>query len=239
MNLRRALVVIAFLFCARAADGQVLIALLMGDTLNTGKIEFGLDGGFNLASMSGLEQAGNRTFFNLGFYFDIKLKKPQWMVHTGVIVKSSMGADDLPVYPLGDEDLDNAFSGGSVKRQLSYFNVPVMIKYMGRSRFYAEAGIQLGLLYKAADVFTNEFMEEDLTYKVKIKDQYHRLDAGVVAGIGYRLPFGYGINVGLRYYYGLADVTVDDSGPSQSNRSFYVTVGIPIGAGKAAKAVEK
>jgi hypothetical protein len=239
MNLKRALAVIVFLFCARAAEGQVLISILLGDKLNTGKIEFGLDGGFNLASMSGSDQSGNRPFFNLGFYFDIKLKKPQWMLHTGVIVKSSMGADGLPVYPLGDENLDDAFSGGSVKRELSYFNVPVMIKYMGRSRFYAEAGIQLGLLYNAAEVFTNEIMEEDLTYKVNVKDRYYRLDAGVVAGIGYRLPFGYGMNIGLRYYYGLADVAIDDSGPSQSNRSLYVTVGIPIGAGKAAKAAEK
>ena len=47
------------------------------------------------------------------------------MVNTGVIVKSSMGADELPVYSLGNPDLDNAFNGGKISRKINYFNVPI------------------------------------------------------------------------------------------------------------------
>ncbi len=36
------------------------------------------------------------------------------MINTGVIVKSPMGAQGIPVYPLGDVNLDNTFAGGSV-----------------------------------------------------------------------------------------------------------------------------
>jgi len=226
------LFILGILVCSQAASAQVLIALLFGEALNSGKVEFGLDGGANWAGMRGVEGAGTLTTWNLGFYFDIKLKNPVWMVHTGVIVKSSMGADHLPVYPLGDAALDEEFSGGSVTRRLSYFNVPLMIKYRGHKHFYAEGGIQLGLLYKASDTFTNHVPDGgDLSYKISNRDLYHRLDAGLVVGVGYRLLGGNGMNIGVRYYHGLADIAKDDAGPRQYNRTLYLTVGIPIGAG--------
>ena len=101
------------LFCF-VANSQILISILLGDKLNTGKIEFGLDGGLNWSNIHGLPEANSLTGFNLGFYFDIKLKNPAWMVNTGVIVKSPLGADDLPVYSLNDPHLDSVFVGGSV-----------------------------------------------------------------------------------------------------------------------------
>ncbi|HEU4861321.1 MAG TPA: hypothetical protein VFT15_15860, partial [Chitinophagaceae bacterium] len=93
---------------------QVLISILLGDKLNTGKIEFGLDGGANWSTIKNLDGAKSLTGFNLGFYFDFKLKDPSWMLNTGVIVKSNMGADELPVYSLGNPNLDNAFTGGKI-----------------------------------------------------------------------------------------------------------------------------
>lgn len=236
---KKILLIAALLLCSRAANGQVLISLLFGDKLNTGKIEFGLDGGLTLTSTDGLPQAGTLTTWNLGFYFDIKLKDPAWMVHTGVLVKSTLGADHIPVYPLNDPGLDEEFSGGSVTRKLNYFNVPIMLKYRPKGQFFLEGGVQLGLLYKAADTFFQQVPDAgDLSYKLDIRDQYYRLDAGLIVGVGYRLLGGNGMNVGLRYYYGLADVVKDDTIPGQFNRAVYLTVGIPIGAGKAAKARE-
>src|SRR5688572_5957460 len=111
------------------SQGQVLISLLLGDKLNSGQVEFGLDGGVGFVDIHGVSPSSSNATFNLGFYFDIKLKKPSWMVHTGVMVKSAMGAEDLSVYPLNDPDLDNVFAGGSVTRKLNYFNVPFAIKY--------------------------------------------------------------------------------------------------------------
>jgi hypothetical protein len=219
------------LFCF-AANSQVLISILLGDKLNSGKVEFGLDGGLNWSTMHGLPGANNLTGFNLGFYFDIKLKNPAWMVNTGVIVKSPLGADDLPVYPLNDPHLDSVFASGSVTRKLRYFNVPITMKYKFKNNLYVKAGVQLGLRSKCFDEFTNTIKDdEDLKYKLKIKDQFHPLDAGLAFGLGYRLMGGNGMNIGLQYYLGLIDVVVDDASPKQYNRSLYLTVGIPIGKG--------
>jgi len=238
--MKKALSVVALLLCIQSVNAQVLISLVFGDMLNSPKVEFGLEGGANFSTITNLEGAKNRTDFNLGFYFDFMLKNPSWAINTGVIVKSSMGANGLPVYSLNNEELDNAFEGGHVDRKIGYFNVPIMIKYKFDNNIYVKAGTQLGLLSKAYDEFKSDFEGENLTYKNKIRDQIHVIDAGLAIGAGYRLMGGNGMNIGFNYYYGLVTVMKGDSNPNQYHRSFYITAGIPIGKGKAEKkAAEK
>jgi hypothetical protein len=147
-------------------------------------------------------------------------------------VKSTMGESNLPVYALGDPDLDNVFAGGRVKTVINYFNVPLMMKYKFNKRIYAEAGIMPSLRAKAYDIFSAE-NNGDLEYKLETGDKYHRLDFGLIGGVGYRLMGGNGMNLGVRYYLGLVDITIDDTTPDQYNSSLYLSLGIPIGAGKA------
>jgi hypothetical protein len=239
--MKKSLLFLALLIAAYSGNSQVIISLLLGDKLNSDKIEFGLDGGLNWSDIHGLQDAKILTGFNLGFYFDIKLKNPSWMLNTGVIVKSPMGAGDLPVYSLDNAALDSAFVGGTVKIKIRYFNVPVMMKYQFSNHIYAKAGIQLGLKAKAFDEFYNEVKDKnDLKYKLNTKGHYHALDAGLAFGLGYRLMKGNGMNFGLQYYLGLIDVVIDDESPSQFNRSLYLTAGIPIGKNKQTKTeVEK
>ena len=226
-------ITVLVLLTSVSTKAQILISLLLGDKLNTGKIEFGLEGGLTLTSLKNLQDAKTYPSFNLGFYFDFKLKNPSWMFNTGVVVKSAMGAEGLPVYALGDQHLDSAFAGGSVTRRIDYFNVPLMIKYNFKNHIHVKAGVQLGLRYNAHDKFKNSVHDkDDLEYELKTKDQFTRLDAGLAAGLGYRLMKGNGMDFGIRYYYGLVDVVIDDASPKQFNRALYVTTCIPIGKGK-------
>lgn len=229
----RFLCIIILLICATQARGQVLISLLLGDKLNNGKIEFGLDGGVNYPDVRGLEEGELEGSFNLGFYFDIKTKNPHWMLHTGVLVKASLGTSGLPVYSLNNPDLDNAFANGEVQRKINYFNVPIGMKYKFNPRFYALGALVPSLRSKAYDIFTTSEGGDDLEFKRNIKNEIHRLDFGVMGGVGYRLMGGNGMNLTLRYYYGLVDVMINDTTPDQYNTSLYLAVGIPIGAGKA------
>jgi len=231
---------ILFVCAGYLGQSQVLISLLLGDKLNSGQIEFGLDGGWSLANLNGVDPSKGHSNYNLGFYFDFAMKNPSWFFSTGVRVKSTMGAEGIAVYTLNDPDLDKVFAGGSVTRKLNYFNVPIMMKYVFKNKIYVQAGIQTGLRYKGADVFLNSVKDdEDLSYKVDIKKQYHPLDGGLCAGLGYRLVKGNGMNLGLQYYYGLIDVRVSDASPNEFNRVLYLNVGIPIGKGKAAAKAEK
>jgi len=220
------------------SKGQVIISLLLGDKLNTGPIEFGLDGGANFSSLEGIKDKASPGF-HIGFYFDIRLKN-QWKLHTGVIVRSPMGADNIPRYSTGDSSLDHLFTDGEVERNLRYFNVPLMIKYSFKNRIYAEAGFQLGLINEAVDKFTASIKDKkDLNYEIENKKSYHPIDAGLAVGAGWRIMKGYGMNIGVRYYLGLIDIMVDDAGNNMYNRSFYLAVGIPVGVGKAKKRQEE
>ena len=239
--MKRISILIGLCFIVFSGNSQVLISLVFGDKLNSDKVEFGLDGGLTLSDIGGLKEAKSLASFNLGFYFDIKTKNPAWMINTGVLVKSPMGAKGLPVYSLNDPALDTAFKSGSVTTKLRYFNVPVMMKYQFKNHIYLKGGIQLGLRNKAFDEFKASVKDkDDLIYNLKRKEDYHPLDAGLTVGLGYRLMSGNGMNLGIQYYYGMVDVIIDDVSPKQYNRAFYLNLGIPIGKGKAQnKAKEK
>lgn len=239
--MKKTLFFIVLFLSFHTTQSQVLISLIFGDKLNSPNIEFGLEGGANFSTIANLNNADHRTDFNLGFYFDFNLKNPSWIFNTGVIVKSTMGAEGIAVYSLNDEKLDAAFAEGSVDRKINYFNVPLMIKYKFDNNIYIKAGTQLGLLSRATDVFSQNYYGDDLEYKKNIRDKIHVIDAGLAFGLGYRLKTGkYGMNIGLQYYHGLVPLLKGDDSPNQYNRSLYVTAGLPIGKGKAArKAAEK
>ncbi|WP_347052061.1 porin family protein [Flavobacterium olei] len=234
--MKKTFVVIFACLSMSPVRSQVLISLIFGDKLNSEFLEFGLEGGVNFSTISNMGSSATNTGFNLGFYFDFKSKNnPAWMINTGVIVKSPMGAQEIPLYSLNNPNLDNTFSGGSVNREIRYFNVPILIKYQFKNNIYLKAGPQFGLLARAFDEFKNEIDKDEVVFKKNIRDQIHVIDAGVAIGAGYHLNVGNGLNITVQYYHGLVTVMKGDGPNNQFNRSLYVTAGIPIGKGKAAK----
>ena len=229
--MKKTILVIVMLFIGYSANSQVLISLLLGDVLNSDKIEFGLDGGVNFANIANLDPGKSLALFNLGFYFDIKLKE-QLMLHTGVLVKSNQGADMLDPYSLNNPNLDEVFSTGHITRKINNFSVPIMLKYRFAGLFHLEAGPMLALRTKGYDEFKNTVIDaEDVTYKLDIKDNYKRIDAGIMVGAGFKLSkkIPKSSQIGIRYYYGLVDPLIDNPGKSQNFSSFYLYFSIPIG----------
>ncbi|MEA3479669.1 MAG: outer membrane beta-barrel protein, partial [Bacteroidota bacterium] len=162
---RIALVLFLCLGLSTISRSQILISLLLGDKLNSGQIEFGLTGGYSRSQIFQEPRVKHLNVFYLGFYFDFLLKK-NWYLYTGVHVKARMGASDIPVYSLEDAEMDSVFVGGSIDRKISYFNVPIEIKYRFKNNIYVDAGFQLGLRYRAFDEFINTInTRDDLTYK--------------------------------------------------------------------------
>jgi len=233
------LTICMLLFCVQMAQSQVLITLLFGDKLNSDKIKFGLEGGMNFANVSNLETATTNTFFNIGFYFDFKIKdSPNWYLHSGVIVKSTMGAKLAP-YSLEDEALDALFLNGEVDRRLQYWNIPFLARYKFNNNIFIEAGPMIGVFYKGTDIFTNQVDGNDLQYDNKIKKQNSLLDMGLEGGIGYHAEnVLHGLNFGVRYYHGLLNTSKIENA-NQKNTSYYIYVGLPVGAGERAQAKKK
>ena len=223
-----------FLFFVYNLQSQVLIALLLGDKLNTGKIEFGLDGGLNYSSIGGLESNNFSKSFFLGFYFDIKVKD-QWLLNTGVLVKSTLGADKLTTADLsyiGATIHEN--STGDYTQKMSSFLVPILAKYKFKNNFHVEAGPQVGWIYKSRIEYNYKDDEgNSVLIKENNKDIINWFDLGVTGGVGYRLLKGLGWTISARYYYGLTNVYEGKSGTN--NSSLFLKVNIPFGLSEEKK----
>jgi hypothetical protein len=235
MKMKKFILISIFAASCYTANSQVLISLLFGKALNSEKIEFGLDGGVNYARIANLEPGRAAAIFNLGFYFDIKFTE-HVILHTGVLVKSNQGADKLAVYSLDNPDLDAVFSSGNVSRKIAYFSVPVLFKYRFAKLFHVEGGPMLALRTKGFDEFKNTVDENDLTYKREISDNYKRIDAGIMIGAGVKLSkVPKSSQIGVRYYYGLVDPLIGNTGKSQNFSSLYLYMSIPIGVSESVK----
>ena len=223
---------IVFLFFSISMQSQVLIALLLGKSLNTGKIEFGLDGGVNYSSLAGMESSSHIRKWNLGFYFDIKMKE-QWYLNTGVLVKSELGLDDLTQNDLDFLGATIHDEDGEYSQSISYFLVPALARYKFDNHMYAELGPQFGLAYKANIKFHSDIDGIVIDAKEENIDMINRFDMGLAAGAGYRLLKGLGWTIGVRYYYGFLDVYKDRSGTN--NSSLFLKLNVPIGLSEEKK----
>jgi len=224
---------LGLLLLSATTNAQVLIVAIFGDKLNSGNIEFGLDGGYNASRLLGRDDAKTLNNFNMGFFFHIKLSEKSF-ISTGVHVKSNVGASGMPTYALGDPTFDEVYANGELTTKLSIFYVPIMWQQR-LNQFYVEGGIQSGLRSIVKDIFTAEDYGGDLEYTRNVSAEYTRLDFGLAGGFGYRLKSGsVSPSIGTTYYYGLVDVYKPED-RSITNSTLYLYGRIPIGAGEKSK----
>ena len=215
------------------AQSQVLISLLLGDKLNSGNLEFGLEGGYNFSNISGFESSKSIGNFNIGFYFDIRIKD-HWSLYTGVLVKSNLGADRLSAADLDKLGIPTYDEPGDYSQVLKYFVVPALAKYTFDDRIYIEGGPQFALLSKAFVEYNSDIDGRDARIRSKNKSDVNPIDMGLTIGTGYRLTDKVsGMTIGVKYYYGLVNVYKGQSGTN--NSSLFLKLNVPIGAGKASK----
>jgi hypothetical protein len=213
------------------------MTILFGDKLNSDGIEFGLVGGINWAAIERMDSRHYDTKWNLGYYFDIRLKN-QWSLYTGVLMKANYGVGKLTdndleflnatIYYDGSEE--NLPIKGEYKQKINAFMLPVLAKYTFKNHFHLELGPQFALMYKSFIEFTSDIEGRDLIMKEYNSDDIHNIDAGILGGFGYQLMKGSGWTIAAKYFQGLTNVYKNRGG--SYNRSFFVELNIPIGAGK-------
>ena len=233
MNIKKYLILLGFLIIGIESQSQVLIALLLGDKLNSDGLEFGLEAGYNWSNISGLETSKSLPAFNLGLYFDIRLKN-QWYLYTGVLVKTTLGVDKLTTNDLDFLQTEFLEYEGDYSQKIKYFLVPVLAKYKFKKHIYIEGGPQFGLMYDAYVEFNSDVEGKSARIRDDNKDMINRLDAGIMGGFGYTLLRGMGISFGVKYYYGFVNVYKGESGTN--NNTLFLKLNIPIGAEKKPKA---
>ena len=217
--------------CCNVTTGQVIIAVLFGKRLNTGKLEFGLVVTPQLTGISNII-AERRDGLCLGIYFNIRPDR-KFFIHAEGIAKGAFGAKQLIPYPTGSDSLDQLFSTGSVERKIKAFSLPVLVRYAVTQKFFLEAGIKPNMMLSAKDFFRSEVNGSDLEYTTKISDQVTLLDFGLAGGVHYKFRNDKrSMGIGVRYYQGFTDILSETTG-KQVNSAWQLVISIPIGVGKS------
>jgi len=111
---------------------------------------------------------------------------------------------------------DQGFGASTIKTD--YLTVPVFFRYGITDNFHLLAGPQFGILMSAQG--TNNSGTQD------IKDSFNSSDISGVVGMG--LDFG-PLNAGLRYNFGLSNISKDTSGgQSIKNNVFQIVAGFKL-----------
>ncbi len=234
VSMKKLIIAYCLMFVALSSQSQILITLLLGDKLNSDKLEFGIEGGLNWASISSLETSTYQPNWNLGFYFNFKMNDA-WYINTGVLVKSSLGVNKLTDSDLNKlgatiyHDQEGSRINGNYSQKMNYFLVPVLAKYKFKNHIYLEMGPQFGLMYRSWIQFDSDLEGSDMIIKDYNKEKLNKIDAGAIIGAGYRLFKGTGWTIGVKYYYGFIDVYKNIA--ESNNSSVFVKLNIPVGAG--------
>lgn len=164
----------------------VVCVLFIGTTAFAQDLDLGVKAGVNFANVSDVDDLSSKTGFHAGIFAGIKFSEKLGI--QADLLYSQQGAE----FDAGEFDL-------------SYVNVPIVLKYYLVQGLNIQAGPQFGFIVDdkiSLDVFGD------------IADA-EKADVSGIVGAGYDFPFG--IRVDARYNFGLTDVSKDIDGTNRNN----------------------
>ncbi len=176
--------------------------------LSQAKVEVGLKGGLNLASISQDKTTGVDMSSKTGYHFGAY----------GLVKVLSFGIQPEILYSTAGTNMSVQTIGQDFSQDLVYLNIPVMIKFYLPLGFNLQAGPQFGQLMSVSGKDSNG---NKLT-----KTSYKDADTSIVAGFGLDAPFG--LNVAARYIVGLSDISAGTGSGDSKNRTFQLSIGFKL-----------
>ena len=179
------------------------IALMAFAFTQAQDLKFGAKAGLNLANLTGdVEDASMKPGFHVGGFVEIKFSDK--LALQPELLYSLQGAKTEYNYSFSDMMSESYES----KVNLSYINIPVMVKFYPVEKLFLEAGPQVGFLVsaKSKDEYsitmggTTTSGSED----VDVKDSFKSIDFGFNIGAGYEFTENLFANV--RYNIGLSNI---------------------------------
>lgn len=185
---------------------------------NAQEAKFGFKGGLNISNFEGDIEGldlKSKIGFHLGGFVAIKLSDKVTLQPEVLFSTQGAKADNI------QQDVNGTVYTADVDFNLSYLNVPLMLKYYAAEKFNIEFGPQVGFLTAAKVKATVDGIsaEEDA------KDQFESVDFGVNVGAGY--DFTEKLSAGLRYNLGLSNIAKTEPGDDSKikNSVFSVSLG--------------
>ena len=165
--------------------------------------QFGIKGGMNVSSNSGLKELNVDAKSKIGFNAGIFMNAP---ISQNFSIQPEVLYNNLGAKTSGNID---------TTINLDYISVPVMFQYNATPKFYLEAGPQFSFLTNAK-VKSNDAVVEAAGNALINTDTLKTFDFGAGIGAGYWFTPNVGINA--RYVAGFSDIAKDRAS-NDSNRA--------------------
>ncbi len=159
--------------------------LFISSTAISQEIDLGIKAGANFANISDVDDLSSKTGFQAGIFAGLKLSEKVGL--QADLLYSQQGAE----FDAGEFDL-------------TYVNVPVVLKYYLVQGLNIQAGPQFGFIVD--DKITGVFGDIRAAEKS---------DVSGIVGAGYDFPFG--VRLDARYNFGFSDVFKDFEGKNYNN----------------------
>ncbi|WP_083827954.1 porin family protein [Owenweeksia hongkongensis] len=209
-----------------------LILLFFGNKLARPDLHLSLDAGLNFSNISQVD-GDMRIGPNFGLGLHVGLTDQLFLVPEFKAL-STRGLKSVknPVFDL-PADIQN-LSVASVESfvRLNYLDFPVLLQYRTKKHFYFSGGIEACFLNKAnyqTDIVLDNGNELELRQDVKSK--LKKFDLGIPIEVGYVIfpaVDGKGMDVRLRYTFGLFDVLDGATSSPAKNSNFQLIATFPI-----------
>ncbi|MCV9934171.1 PorT family protein [Flavobacterium sp. LS1R47] len=197
-----------------------IIAVLAFGFANAQEVKFGVKAGMNLSTWTGDTEGvdlKSKVGFNGGGFVAIQFSEKLTLQPEVLFSTQGVKVDNV------EGDVNGANYMGNVRFNLSYINVPVMVKYYVVKDFNIEVGPQIGFLTSAETVTKiNGFNGK---HKENVKEIFESVDFGLNFGAGY--DFTENISAGVRYNLGLSNIAKTEEGDNTKlkNSVFSLLVG--------------
>lgn len=172
------------------------VCFALSSTTNA-QVSFGAKAGGTITSLPGDEENVSKTGFYGGITGELPIGK-KFSIAAELVYSIQGNKKRIKFSDWAPND-NYIETGKSESMNLSYVNLPVLIKYEFVKNVFIETGLQAGLLV-GAKVKTSQGSGD-------IKDIYESFDLSLPVGIGYKFKNGLGAN--LRYNAGLTNVLKD------------------------------
>lgn len=205
-----ALACLALLLLSAPANAQVLIGYLLGEKLSTPDFNMGFEVGLNITTLDGFAEANRTSRAVFGLFADWRFSE-NFHLGGAVLPIAERGADGLKPVPTGDPAFDSQTAGGTMNRNLSYVEIPVLLKWAPQREegIRVGAGPSLGIVTGATDRYRTA-TPGGMSYTLErdIGGQVPGFDFGLSFEAEWRLPL---LSIAARYTQGLTDMRQDGS----------------------------
>jgi hypothetical protein len=195
----------AALLASAPARAQVLIGYVFGDLLASKTFNMGFEVGLNFSTLHGLDGAERSNSTVFGLCADWRFSEHFHLVGA-VLPIAGRGASNVTPAATGDPAIDDQVRGTTAKRGLTYFEIPVLLKWAPKRETGLRVGIgpSFGIVTGGTDRY-DVTTPAGATYVLErdIGGDLPGLDMGVCVDVEWRFKM---LAIAVRYTQGLTDM---------------------------------